>query len=48
MIETLGQRLKEHPSFINPPKHKKDLSGHLKMIGQLIDMAADEIEGLHP
>jgi hypothetical protein len=48
MIETLAQRLKEHPHFINPPKHKKDFSGHLRMIGELIDRADSEIESLHP
>jgi hypothetical protein len=48
MLGTLAQRLKEHPHFINPPKHKKDFSGHLKIIGTLIDMADREIEGLHP
>jgi hypothetical protein len=47
MLGTLAQRLKEHPHFINPPKHKKDFSGHLKIIGTLIDMADREIEGLH-
>jgi hypothetical protein len=48
MLQTLAQRLKEHPHFIDPPKHKKDCSGHLKMIGELIDTADEEIEGLHP
>jgi hypothetical protein len=45
MLETLAQRLKEHPHFIDPPKHKNDCSGHLKMIEELIDMADNEIEG---
>jgi len=48
MIETLAEELKEHPHFINPPKHEKDFSGPLKMIGELIDMADREIEALHP
>jgi hypothetical protein len=47
MLQSLAQRLKEHPHFIDPPKHKKDCSGHLKMIGELIDAADSEIEGLH-
>jgi hypothetical protein len=48
MIATQAKELKEHPHFMNPSKLKKDFSGHLKVIAELIDMADREIEGLHP
>jgi hypothetical protein len=47
LIEKLMQQVSENPNSFGPPKHQKDLSAQLRLIGHLIAEAQQEIEPLH-
>jgi hypothetical protein len=47
MITTLAGQIRQHVDNFNPPEHQRDLSGHLRVIGQNIADAERLIAPLH-